>query len=327
MVELRRIVESRGFHGRLLAKLEYLNPGFSKKDRIALEMIRVARDTGSLSGGQTVVELTSGNTGTGLAIVCRALGHPFITVMSTGNTIERARMMQALGAEVVLVEQAAESLPGQVSGQDLELVDQRTRELVQERGAFRADQFSLQAAVSAHERFTGPEMWIQAKGRIDVFLDFVGTASTFTGVMKYLRSRNPDIRGYVVEPASAQALAGARTANRSHKIQGGGYDKTAAELPLFDPGLASGYVTVTDQQAIEGARTLASEEGIFGGFSSGAHCAASIELIAERERGATIAFLVCDSGLKYMSTELYPLCETMPSRGRLNDAEAHAEAC
>ncbi len=309
MIELSRVVRNRNLAGRLLAKLEYLSPGSSKKDRIALEMIREARATGALHDGQTVVELTSGNTGTGLAIACGAWGHPFVAVMSIGNTIERARMMQAFGAEVVLVEQAPGSNPGQVSGEDLSLVDRRARELVEERRAFRANQFTLPAAVRAHERFTGPEIWEQAQGRVDVFLDFVGTATTFTGVMRYLRTCNPRIRGYVVEPASAPALAAGPMVNRSHKIQGGGYGKNDGDLPLFDPSLATAFVTVTDEQAIEGARILAREEGVFGGFSSGAHCAAAIDLLAERERGATIAFLICDSGLKYMSTDLYPLME------------------
>src|SRR5690606_1973036 len=124
---------------------------FSKKDRIALEMIREARKSGQLAEGQTVVELTSGNTGTGLAIVCKAMGHPFIAVMSRGNTMERARMMAALGAEVVLVDQAPGSVPNQVSGPDLDLVEQRAVELVRERGAFRCDQFNLRGNTLAHE--------------------------------------------------------------------------------------------------------------------------------------------------------------------------------
>ncbi len=152
MVELQHIGRRSGLGGRLLAKLDYLNPGFSKKDRIAREMMLTACQRGELAPGQTVVELTSGNTGTGLALVCRALGHPFVAVMSRGNTRERARMMQALGAEVVLVDQAPGSPPNQVSGADLALVEQRAQQLVRERSAFRADQFQLQANVLAHER-------------------------------------------------------------------------------------------------------------------------------------------------------------------------------
>jgi cysteine synthase A len=303
MVELRRIGEIRGLSGRLLAKLDYLNPGFSKKDRIAREMMLEARRGGQLTPGQTVVELTSGNTGTGLALVCRALGHPFVAVMSRGNTRERARMMKALGAEVVLVDQAPGSPPNQVSGADLALVEQRAQHLVQQRSAFRADQFQQQANVLAHERHTGPEIWEQAQGKVDVFVDYVGTGGTFTGTARFLKSKNPAVRCYVVEPATAPALAGGPITNPSHKIQGGGYCRT--HLPLLDRSLVEDYLRVTDDEAITHARLLASEEGLFGGFSSGAHLAAALHLLGGRERGATIAFLVCDSGLKYLSTDLF----------------------
>ncbi len=303
MVELQRIGKLRGLQGRLLAKLDYLNPGFSKKDRIAREMMLTACEKGELAPGQTVVELTSGNTGTGLALVCRALGHPFVAVMSRGNTRERARMMQALGAEVVLVDQAPGSPPNQVSGDDLALVEQRARQLVRERGAFRADQFQQQANVWAHERHTGPEIWEQSQGKVDVFLDYVGTGGTFTGTARFLKSKSPAVRCYVVEPATAPALAGGPITNPSHKIQGGGYCRT--DLPLFDRSLVEDYLRVTDDEAIAGARMLAAEEGIFGGFSSGAHLAAALDLLRQRERGATIAFLICDSGLKYLSTDLF----------------------
>ena len=303
MVELQRIVKRRGLSGRLLAKLDYLNPGFSKKDRIAREMMLEACQKGQLRPGQTVVELTSGNTGTGLALVCRALGHPFVAVMSRGNTTERARMMKALGAEVVLVDQAAGSLPNQVSGADLALVELRAQQLVQQRGAFRADQFQLQANVLAHERHTGPEIWEQSQGKVDVFVDYVGTGGTFTGTTRFLKSRKASIRCYVVEPATAPALAGGPITNSSHKIQGGGYNRT--HLPLLDRTLVEDYLRVTDDEAIAGARLLANEEGIFAGFSSGAHLAAALHLLQQRERGATIAFLICDSGLKYLSTDLF----------------------
>ena len=142
LVELARL--TRGLTGRIVAKLEYLNPGFSKKDRIARQMIEEAEAAGALKPGQTVVELTSGNTGTGLAIVCGVKGYPFVAVMSKGNSVERARMMRALGAEVVLVDQLPGSVPGQVSGGDLERVEQETRRIVRERGAFRAG--SVQSA-------------------------------------------------------------------------------------------------------------------------------------------------------------------------------------
>ena len=309
LVELKRAVRILGLQGRLLAKLEYFSPGFSKKDRVALEMIREARRDGSLRPGQTVVELTSGNTGTGLAIVCRSLGHPLVAVMSRGNTPERTRMMRALGAEVVLVDQAPGSPPNQVSGEDLSLVEQKTGQVVRERQAFRANQFELAANALAHERFTGPELWKQSGGCVDVFLDFVGSGGCFSGVTRYLRGRNPEIRAYIVEPAGAAVLAGKPVQHSNHQLQGGGY--SLPDLTLVDRSLVSGYLQVTDDEAIAAARLLAAEEGIFGGFSSGANLAGAIQLLRKGEQGATIAFLVCDSGLKYLSTPLYPDLETL----------------
>src|SRR5206468_2277403 len=213
-------VAARGLHGRILAKLESLNPGSSKKDRVALEIVREARADGSLRDGQAVVELTSGNTGTGLAIVCRALGHPFVAVSSRGNSVERVR-----------------------------------------------------------------------------------TGGSFTGVTRALRLRSPALRAYAVAPAGAAVLAGHPVTDPRHRLQGAGYAR--GELPLFDRGLATGFVQVTDGEATEAARFLAAEEGIFAGFSTGAHLAAAWTLLAGSEAGATVAFLVCDSGLKYLSTDLF----------------------
>jgi cysteine synthase A len=304
LVELTGMSQARHLAGRLLVKCEYLNPGFSKKDRIALEMLNESKRRGDLRTGQTVVELTSGNTGTGLAIACRALGHPFVAVMSRGNTIERARMMKALGAEVVLVDQAPHSPPNQVSGEDLALVELKTQQLTRERDAFRCDQFTLAGNALAHERHTGPEIWQQSEGQVDVFLDFAGTAGTFTGVMRYLKRMNARIRGYLVEPATAAALAGHPVTAASHRIQGGGY--SMRELPLLDRALVCDYIQVTDEESVRAARSLATEAGIFAGFSTGANLAAALQLLARRERTATIAFVAADSGLKYLSTDLYP---------------------
>jgi cysteine synthase A len=184
-VQLSRL--TRGLPGRIVAKLDYLNPGFSKKDRIAREIVDEAIASGELRPGQAVVELTSGNTGTGLAIVCAVRGHPFVAVMSEGNSRERARMMRALGAEVILVPQAGEPRPGQVSGADLALVEARAREVTAERSAFRADQFGRQANRLAHERHTGPELWAQTVGRIDAFCEFVGSGGTYAGVTVALK--------------------------------------------------------------------------------------------------------------------------------------------
>jgi cysteine synthase len=302
LVALRRL--GRELDGTILAKLEYLNPGFSKKDRIARQIIEDAEADGRLRPGQTVVELTSGNTGTGLAIVCGIKGYPFVAVMSKGNSMERARMMRALGAEVVLVDQAAGSIPGQVSGEDLQRVEEETRRLVAERGAFRADQFQLPGNARAHYLHTGPEILRQAGGRIDGFCDFAGTGGSFAGCASAFKRHDAAIRCFVVEPEGAAALKGEAVRNPGHRIQGGGY--AMAHLPLLDPAHVDGYLIVPDTEAVRWARRLAKEEGIFAGFSSGANLAAAVQLLRGEMRGKTVVVLMCDSGLKYLSTDLWP---------------------
>jgi len=301
LIDLYRITHE--IDGRILAKLEFLNPGFSKKDRIARQIIEDAEASGELKPGQTVVELTSGNTGTGLGIVCGIKGYPFVAVMSKGNSMERARMMSALGAEVVLVDQLPESVPGQVSGGDLALVEQKTRKIVNERDAFRANQFCLKGNFRAHYLNTGPEIIRQSGGDIDVFCDFAGTGGSFAGCATALKEHNPAIKCFIVEPAGAAILAGDPVTYPNHRIQGGGY--AMADLPLLDSELIDGYLQVTDEQAIEMARRLAKEEGIFAGFSSGANVAAAMELLQSEFIGKSAVVLICDSGLKYLSTDLW----------------------
>jgi cysteine synthase A len=287
LVELSRI--ARGSGGRVLAKLEYLNPGFSKKDRIARQIVEDAEADGTLAPGQTVVELTSGNTGTGLAIVCAVKGHQFVAVMSRGNSAERARMMRALGAEVVLVDQAPESRVGEVSGRDLELVEEAAQRITRERGAFRADQFRHAGNFRAHYLHTGPEILEQSGGPFDAFCDFAGTGGTFAGCAAAFRERNPSVQCFLVEPDNPQ-----------HRIQGGGY--AMPELPMLDYARPDGTIVVSDEEAMETARRLAREEGIFAGFSSGANVAAALRLA----RGKTVVTIINDSGLKYLSTDLWP---------------------
>lgn len=303
LVELSRFTSKRALDGRILAKLEYLNPGSSKKDRIARQIIEDAEAAGELRPGQTVVELTSGNTGTGLAIVCAVRGYPFVAVMSRGNSPERARMMRALGAEVILVEQLPGSKPGQVSGGDLELVRQETERIVRARGAFRADQFSLEGNRRAHYLHTGREILDQLGGKIDAFCDFAGTGGSFAGCAQRFKEHNPAIRCFVVEPSGAAILAGLPVIAPNHRIQGGGY--SMAELPLLDRRLVDGFLHVDDEVAIGTARALAREEGIFAGFSSGANVAAAVQLLEGTCRGQSIAVLLPDSGLKYLSTDLW----------------------
>jgi cysteine synthase A len=301
LVELRRLCQ--GVNGRILAKLEYLNPGLSKKDRIARQMIEEAQAAGALLPGQTVVELTSGNTGTGLAIVCAITGHPFVAVMSRGNSPERAQMMRALGAEVVLVDQLPHSTAGRVSGRDLDQVEHETQRLVQERNAFRADQFALDGNWRAHCLHTGPEILQQCGGTITAFCDFAGTGGSFAGCAEAFKRHNPNIGCYVVEPMGAATLAGKTVERPDHRIQGGGYAR--ATLRCVRQDLVDGYLEVSDTEAIHQARRLARLEGIFGGFSSGANVAAALHLLEGPCAGGTVAVLICDSGLKYLSTDLW----------------------
>ena len=302
MVHLSRITKANNAEGNIFAKLEYLNPGFSKKDRVALQMITEAEEAGLLKPGQAVVELTSGNTGTGLSIVCACKGYKFIACMSKGNSMERARMMRAFGAEVILVDQMPGSEPGQVSGEDLALVEIRAQEITKERNAFRADQFNLPSCNRAHFLHTAEEMWFQTDGKIDAFVDFVGSGSTFAGCSEKLKQYNPNIRCYVVEPETAAIYSGKALTSKNHKIQGGGY---SMDLPLLDKSMISGYVQVTDDEATRTARSLASLEGIFAGFSSGANVCSALKLLKGQEKGKNIVLTINDSGLKYLSTDLY----------------------
>jgi len=212
-------------------------------------------------------------------------------------------MMRALGAEVVLVPQASGSVHGQVSGDDLALLEDSVRRIVSERGAFRLDQFNHPGNIRAHELHTGPEIWEASQGTITAFCDFVGTGGSFAGLARAFRQRNPKIKGYIVEPQSAAVLAGKAIENPAHRIQGGGY--AMATLPLLAGIAIDGFVTVTDEEAIVAARMLARSEGIFAGFSSGANLAAALKLLEGPEKGGTIAILICDTGLKYLSTDLW----------------------
>ena len=300
MAALSRI--TRGLPGRIVAKLEFLNPGYSKKDRIARQMIEDAEAQGQIKPGDTIVELTSGNTGAGLAIVCAAKGYHFVAVMSSGNSMERARMMRALGTEVVLVDQLDESVPGQVSGGDLARVEAKAQEIVRERGAYRADQFQLAGNARAHYATTAPEIMRQSGG-IDAFCDFVGSGGSFAGCAQYFKEQNPAIQCYIVEPRDAAALAGETVVRPNHKIQGGGY--SMPDLPLINRDWVDGFLRVSDQEATAMARRLAREEGLFAGFSAGANVAAALQLLQTIHQGQTIAALLCDSGLKYLSADLW----------------------
>ena len=294
-----------GLPGRVLLKLETANPGGSVKDRAALRCIEDAERRGELRPGGTVVELTSGNMGIGLAIVCALKGYRLVAVMSEGNSPERRRVLAAYGAEVVLVPQAPDGVPGKVSGDDLALVEARTQELVRERDGWRPDQFANPSNPAAHEATTGPELWEQAGGRpgaLRAFVAIVGTGGTFVGTARALKARDPGIRCYAVEPAGAPVLAGGPITCPGHKLQGAGY---AFVPPAWEPALCDGTLAVTDEAAIAVARDLGRREGILAGFSTGANVAAALRLAAEAHSGAVVATVACDTGLRYLSTDLY----------------------
>jgi len=301
LVALDRL--TRGVEGRILAKLDYLLPGFSKKDRAARQIIEDAERSEELKPGQCVVELTSGNMGTGLAIVCGVRGYPFVAVMSEGNSAERARMMRALGAEVVLVPQATGSRPGEVSGADLALVEEAARRITVERGAFRADQFRRPGNPDAHRLGTGPEIWQQCGGRLDAFCDFAGSGGTIAGCARFLAEISPQVKCYAVEPEGAEALAGGDVSRPDHPIQGGGY--MMADLAHLEGVALAGCLKVSGAEARDTARRLAREEGIFAGYSAGANVAAALQLLSGPVKGGTVAVVICDSGLKYLSTDLW----------------------
>jgi cysteine synthase len=300
LVSLDRL--GAGLPARIAIKLEYYSPGGSVKDRVALQIIQDAERDGSLQPGGTVVELTSGNMGIGLAIVCALRGYRMIAVMSEGNSVERRRILEALGAQVELVPQVGEPRPGQVSAEDLQRVEIRTQELVQQLGAFRPDQFSNPSSVAAHAATTGQEIWRQTGGRVTHFVASIGTGGTFIGASKALKARNPAIRCYAAEPASAPFISGSPVTNTSHKIQGTGY---ALIPPLWDASLCDGFLTATDDEAVETARRLARQEGIFGGFSTGANVACALGLARQADKGSVIVTVACDTGLKYLSTDLF----------------------
>ena len=301
LLRLDRAKQHLGFEGNIFAKLEHLNPSFSKKDRIALGMIEAAEKKGLLKPGQPVIEMTSGNTGTGVALVCSAKGYRFICVLSRGNSIERVKMIAAFGGEVVLVDQAPGAIKGKVSGEDLRLVEIETERLVKETGAFYLNQFNSEFNAVSQE-VAAEEMWEQSKGSLQVFADFLGTGGTFMGYSRALKRHDSKINCYAVEPHGAAFYKNEIIEGASHSIQGGGYAK---ELSIVDPALIDGCVTVNDEEAVKMTRLLAKLEGVFAGFSSGANLMAAVKLLSEKEKGKNIGIVINDCGLKYMSTDLY----------------------
>ena len=292
MLELRRLAEGQGLNVRLLAKLECFNPTGSVKDRAALAMVVDAERRGLLAPGGTIIEPTSGNTGIGLAWVASLRGYRSIIVMPETMSVERRQLMAAYGAQLVLT-------PGSLGMQGA--VD-RARALAEEiPGSFLPDQFNNPANPQIHRETTGPEIWQDAGGQVDLFVAGVGTGGTITGAGGYLKQRNPALRVAAVEPAGSPLLSQGRTG--PHGIQGIGPNF----LPgIMDTGVPDEIVSVTDQDAYAAARLARSQEGLLVGISSGAALWAAMTLARQPHyAGKTVVVVLPDGGQRYLSTPLF----------------------
>ena len=292
LLELGRLMREEALSARLLAKLEYLNPAGSVKDRVAKAMLDDAERRGVLKPGSVLIEPTSGNTGIGLAAVAAARGYRVIIVMPETMSIERRRMMRAYGAELVLTN-GADGMKGAIA---------KAEELVKEiPDALIPGQFTNPANPAAHYAATGPEIWADTDGQIDLFVAGVGTGGTVTGVGRYLREQNPNVRIVAAEPASSPVLSGGKAG--AHKIQGIG----AGFVPdVLDTAVYDEVIPVSNEDAFLTARRIGRLEGVAVGISSGAAAHAAI-LLAKRpeNRGKTIVVLFPDGGDRYLSTTLY----------------------
>jgi cysteine synthase A len=267
------------------------------KDRAALQIVRDAESDGRLSPGQPVVEMTSGNMGAGLAIACGATGHPFIAVMSRGNSPQRKAHMEALGAQVVLVDQVDGSA-GRVTGADIAAAVDEACSIARRQSAFYVDQFNSRSGARAHERTTGPEIWQQCGGRVDAFVCIVGTGASLTGTAAYLQSVSPAVRIYAVEPQTSRPLAGLAVERAQHLLQGTSYGTVP---PLCRSFTADGYLAVSDDEATRYRRELGWREGLFVGYSAAANVCAAVQLLQSNILGPdpAVVTLLCDSGFKY----------------------------
>ncbi|MBE6947964.1 MAG: cysteine synthase A [Ruminococcaceae bacterium] len=292
LLELNRLAQSEGLRARVLAKLERGNPGGSAKDRVALAMINDAENRGVLKPGGTIIEPTSGNTGIGLAMVAAVRGYKAVIVMPDSMSVERQKLMLAYGAELVLT-------PGSLgmSGA-IAKVEELAKEIP---NSFIAGQFENPANAKAHYETTGPEIWADTDGAVDLFVAGVGTGGTVTGVGRYLKKRKSTVQVVAVEPASSPLLSGGKAG--PHGLQGIG----ANFIPgVLDKGIYDAVMPVTQEQAHAAGRLLAHREGILAGISSGAALHAALELAKREENtGKTIVVLLPDTGDRYLSTELF----------------------
>lgn len=292
LVEFKKIEEEYKLEAKILAKLEYFNPSGSVKDRIAKEMIEAAEQAGKLKPGATIIEPTSGNTGIGLAAIAAAKGYRLIIVLPETMSVERRNLIQAYGAELVLTD-GSKGMKGAIA---------KVEELASQiENSFVPSQFENQDNPKAHRLTTGPEIWEDTDGDVDIFVAGVGTGGTITGVGEYLKEKNPNVKVVAVEPSGSPVLSTGKPG--PHKIQGigAGFVPNTLDQKIYDE-----IITVEDQDAFVNGRLIAQKEGVLVGISSGAALKAAVELAKRPEnKGKTIVALLPDSGDRYFSTPLF----------------------
>ncbi|MCD2491668.1 cysteine synthase A [Lacrimispora sp. NSJ-141] len=292
LLELKNYEKEHGLSATILAKLEYFNPAGSVKDRIARAMIDDAEAKGLLKPGSVIIEPTSGNTGIGLSAVAASRGYRVILTMPDTMSIERRSLLKAYGAELVLTE-GVKGMKGAIA---------KAEELADEiEGSFIPSQFSNGANPEAHRQTTGPEIWADTDGRVDIFVAGVGTGGTVTGVGEYLKSKNPDIKVVAVEPAGSPVLS--KGTAGPHKIQGigAGFVPDTLNTEIYDE-----IILVENEEAFEAGRSLARKEGVLVGISSGAAVSAAAVLAGRPENaGKIIVALLPDTGERYLSTPMF----------------------
>ncbi len=292
LLELTHLERDEKLEARILAKLEYLNPAGSAKDRIAKAMIEDAEEKGLLRPGSVIIEPTSGNTGIGLASVAAARGYRTIIVMPETMSVERQKLMKAYGAELVLTE-GSKGMTGAI-----DKAEELAREIP---GSFIPGQFGNPANPAAHKATTGPEIWDDTDGRVDLFVAGVGTGGTITGVGAYLKAQNPGIRVVAVEPASSPVLSGGKAGPHGLQGIGAGFIPEALDCSVYDE-----IIPVKEKDAFSAGRQIGRTEGVLVGISSGAALWAAIQLAKRPEnRGKTIVVLLPDTGDRYLSTPLF----------------------